>query len=384
MPTSIKRLYEANSNTTNGDVPKSLANTAKQLQSLLKEGKVKPEEISIREMFDVFCNPEGKLDMATASSARIAEAITSTGFPTVTKALLHPKVIEAYELAMGDISTLVTELPVSRPEEKIAGFNAPEGLEKVGEGMPYEESVLTEKYVMLKSSKFGRIISLTREMILFDQTGQILQRARQIGEMAGYHRAQYILEKATSVACTATGESANNSLFWDGTARTMFANTHTFDSSSYANDNLITTALSTDGISEAMYKLKKMKNQQGQYVNLGTPITLLIPPELEKTARKLLESEGDPDTADRSTNIHRGSFRILSHPLLSDTDTNDWFFGNFARQTYWGWIWPIETSEQTSTSEKAFENDIVSRYKVSYYGGCNTFDYKYVLKSEVA
>ncbi len=375
---TLRRLCESHIENAGGDVKEGQKRFAEQVSRLAVKGELKADNVSFKELFETLVNYDNSLDINTTSSQRMAEAIASTSFPVVTKQLLHPKVLDAYNLAMGDVGQLVTEIPVARDEEKLPGFTDPESLQRVGQAMPYEESVLDEKYVLLKSFKFGRIISLTREMILFDQTGQILERARRIGGMAGYHRAQYIVEKACSLACNATGEAANKSLFWNGTSRTMYADTHaSWDV--VANDNLTTTALSHDGLKAALILLRKQKNQQGQFISVN-PRFLLIPPDLEETARQLILSDRQFDVADNAINPFKGQFQIIVSSFLSDV--SDWYLGDFPRQTYWGWVWNIETSEQTSTSEKAFENDIVSRYKVGYYGGANTVDYKFVAKSE--
>ncbi len=376
---SVQNLFEAHKKDA-GSVQEGLQRTVTQISSLIKKKKINTSNVSFNELFEVLVNHDNKISLRMDSAERIAEAMASSSFPVITKQLLHPTVISAYELAYGDMGQLVTEVPVARDEEKLAGFTDPQGLERVGQLMPYEESVLDESYVLLKSFKFGRIISLSREMILFDQTGQIVERARRIGEMAGYHKAEFIIKKACSLTTTTiTGEAANKSLFYNGTSRTMYANDH----SSWdiqTNDNLITTALSTAGLKAAMILRRKVKNRVGQFVNVSLPIDLLIPPDLEETAWMLVNSEHQFDTAENAKNPYKNKFNIIISSFL--TDVEDWYIGNFARQTYWGTVWPIETSEQTSNSEKAFENDIVSRFKVSYFGGCNTVDYKFVVKSE--
>ncbi len=376
---SVQNLFEAHKKDT-GSVQEGLQRTATQISSLIKKKKINTSNVSFNELFEVLVNHDNKINLRMDSAERIAEAMASSSFPVITKQLLHPTVIGAYELAFGDMGKLITEIPVARDEEKLVGFTDPQGLERVGQLMPYEESVLDEKYILLKSFKFGRIISLSREMILFDQTGQIVERARRIGEMAGYHKAEFIINKACSLTTkTITGEGANKSLFWNGNSVTMYANDHSsFDVQT--NDNLIDTALSTVGLKAAMILKRKQKNQVGQFVNVTLPIDLLIPPDLEETAWMLVNSEHQYDTADNAKNPYKNKFNIIISSFL--TDTTDWYIGNFAKQTYWGTVWPIEISEQTSNSEKAFENDIVSRFKVSYFGGCNTSDYKYVVKSE--
>ena len=377
---AIRNILEGHIKSANGDVKEGQKRFTKQLSDLIKEGKVNAGNVSIREMFDLLVDYNRDVNLSNAKA--ISEAIASSQFPTITGELISPVVLSAYDLALGDVAQLVTEIPMTKETEKLAGFTDPESLELVKELSPYEETAVGEKYVELKAHKFGRIISVSAEAILFDQTGQIMDRARRVGENAGLHRAKYIVQKAADLACTADGLAAHNSLFYNGSAVTIFSNDHS-SIDGIANDNLITTALTAAGIDAAMGLLRRMQNTNGDYVTIN-PKFILIPPELEGTARRLFQSDLQFDLTNNNAtakNIYKNAFQIIVSPYLSDT--NDWFVGDFPRQVYWGWVWKPKVESQTSTSEKAFENDIVQRFKVSYYGGANSVDYRYVVNAQV-
>lgn len=52
------------------------------------------------------------------------------------------------------------------------------------------------------------------------------------------------------------------------------------------------------------------------------PSYLVVPIELEKTALTVMDSIGEPGTADNDANVRRGSSRVVVCPEM--TDTNDW------------------------------------------------------------
>lgn len=98
--------------------------------------------------------------------------VTTHLFQVMTGELIGRKVIEGYENTDGFIGDrLVTVIPSSLRNQKLAGFRALAGPTEVAEGHPYEESTFEEKYVTTSEAKQGRILSIQEELIAFDQTG---------------------------------------------------------------------------------------------------------------------------------------------------------------------------------------------------------------------
>ena len=60
--------------------------------------------------------------------------------------------------------------------------------------------------------------------------------------------------------------------------------------------------------------------------------------------------------------------------------TTAWFYGDFKKQFVYTEVWPLQVEQQGRDSEKAFNADVISRYKVSYYGGCGAVSNRYVVK----
>ena len=129
----------------------------------INEGKIQPEECSIKDF---------------------AEAMDTTHFPKAVGALINKKLIGAYDAFPGIGKGLVTTVPSNKQTETVVGFDEVDTPDVVSEGMPYGETGFGEKYVTATNYKYGRLISVTEETIKFDQTGQILQRAKKIGEKA--------------------------------------------------------------------------------------------------------------------------------------------------------------------------------------------------------
>ena len=65
--------------------------------------------------------------------------------------------------------------------------------------MPYQEGSVTEKYHKIKSRKWGRIVSIGEEMVKFDQTNQVMSRARRVGELAKAKQEEIIIEAIVEI-----------------------------------------------------------------------------------------------------------------------------------------------------------------------------------------
>lgn len=376
---AIREILEAKLHLTPSEPKKAEHAAADQIVRLLEDKKIKPEQVSIREVFDQFCDRDRTLDLqGEGASVRISEAMAASDFPYITGKLISSKALEAYDYALGDVGELVTEVPSKVATEDIAGFTAAENLERVELGMPYEEAVLGEKRVQIANAKFGRLISLYKESILFDQTGEMLQRASRIGDKMGIHRHRYIIEKTCSLACDATGEDADKSLVYGGTAYALFSDDHS-SIDNQTNDNSASETLSTAGITAVLALGRRLKDEQGDAL-VWIPRFILAPPELDEPAWNLYNNPERYDSSNRAMNPYKGRHKPIVSPFL--TDTNQWYIGDPAKQMRWQWVWKPTVEQQTSTSEAAFERDIVQRYKISYMGGCGATDYRYLVMSQ--
>ena len=169
-----------------------------------REVKKRPEDFSFRALWEGMVGdvadtlPRGLINL-NGNQQYTAEAIDSTMFPIATGNIITRRVIDAYNMPglVGDM--LVETMQSNLRSETIPGFSEAQSPLEVKEGDDYKEASFGEKYVTTETSKKGRIISLTEENIIFDQTGQILIRARRIGERIALEREKTILDGVTGV-----------------------------------------------------------------------------------------------------------------------------------------------------------------------------------------
>tara|TARA_R100000008_G_C3515761_1_gene131236 strand:- start:6 stop:653 length:648 start_codon:yes stop_codon:yes gene_type:complete len=182
---AIKELFRGHQNNV-ADLREAQEATAKDLGSWLEKGDVDPASLSLREMWDVFVTPQlekkGKsFDYRTSDFSEVKEEMVSSMFPFATGKLIHPAIIDQYEVDTREIRSLVREVRSDRAEEDIVGFSDGDRPRHVEEGQPYPEGQMNEKRARIRNHKFGMGMGLTVEMVRFDQTDELLNRARDTG-----------------------------------------------------------------------------------------------------------------------------------------------------------------------------------------------------------
>lgn len=329
-----------------------VANAAAVLRELLESKEVTPEGLSIKEIY---------------------EAVGTASFPQITAELISNKVIGAYENTPTIGDRLVTVFPAQFEDEKITGFTAVEQPEQVLEGATYTYTEVGEKYVQIKSTKYGKLIAITEEMIHFDRTNQILMRAQMIGEKAAYHRERAIVRKVI--------DADSDALRYNGAAaQAVYRSTASGD----LKVNLATSSPFGEAGLEAIYKLMhNMVDENGEYITINPAnLVLLVPQDLMVEALQMNNSTLVPEGSENAVNTFKGAFNsVLTSPHITAASTTSWFLGDFKRDFFWTEIWPLQTMTHVSGNEDEFKRDIKAQYKVRYFGGVGAVDHKHIYKA---
>lgn len=333
------------------------------IRDLVEEKKVDLNSLSIKGIWEACQKAEGQ-------STNVQEAIVSYSFPKITGELVNAKVIDGYEgiQLIGD--QLVTTIPARHRVETFAGFTAVDSPDEVGETEEYSQTSLTEKYVQITSKKYGEMIYISEEMIYFDQTGQIINRASEIGRLAAQWRERLILRAIQDLDTTAYYPS--------GTATAVY---------SAANDNLISTnPFGESGMEGLKIRMQRQKSDalghaDDNFVFINpADLKVLVPADLEVEAMQLANSVLVPESAENAVNVFKGMFTTLSSPYISVQSATTWYAGDFKRDAVWAEIWPLQTIAMRPGSSVEFTRDIKSAMKTRFFGGAGFLDTKHVYK----
>jgi hypothetical protein len=175
------------------------------------------------------------------------------------------------------------------------------------EGGEYRDSQIAEIVgPSLTVKTYGRLFSLTRKAIINDDLNQLRDRPAAMGRAAARTLNRSVVDQLEV-------NSGAGPVAYDGV--NLFHASH---------GNLITDALSEAGIQAAYTKLRTQTDPNGLRIALR-PWRLVIPPQLELTARRILRSEEitQPGTGLGNYNVVRGFVDYIVEDYL--TDPNDWY-----------------------------------------------------------
>ena len=370
---SIKRLYS-----------KGEKRFVATMINLINEGEITENDFSLKALYDGIGAPDLRKAKIienrhiTEKDVEITEALSTTAFPKITGALINKVVQQSYDLEYGIGDQLVTVIPSSVRDETVVGFSADMELKEVPEGMEYEEGSFGEKYHKIKNTKKGRIISLTEEMIKFDQTGQMVLQAKRVGEYAKSAREKIILNAVLEL--TSSGDLAA----WRpaGTATTLYSNTSTDPYSDDTLDNLGSEALADEtDLDTAMALFSKFTDENGIPIHVN-PKVLLVGVSLRGVANKICYSGQavEKTVPAGSKNIYTGTKVLATAFIDQELSTTAWFIGDPKKQFVYTEVFPLQVLQAKAGNSDEFKKDIIYSFKARLYGGAGAITNRYMVK----
>lgn len=199
--------------------------------------------------------------------------------------------------------------------QNVVGFG---DVPEKGEGAPYTTDLLKAGYEKrVTHTEFGLGFEVTKTALEDDRYDQLRKYAMWLAFSAGYvqeKRAANILNNGFTTETTADGLSLFN------TVHTL-AGGGTFRNRPSAEVDLSWTALR-----DAIIDLEReTKHDSGQLAAAAQDLQLIVPPDLEMLADRVVNSTNLPGSADNDRNSikARRNIQIVVNKLLTDTDA--WF-----------------------------------------------------------
>lgn len=249
----------------------------------------------------------GRVDDSTIRAAfeadRQIQASGGGGFSTISLTgilsnVANRTLLESFEAVPRVSQSIAAEIDVNDFKEvdmlRLTGSGT---FEKVGADGELKSTQLTEEKFGNKLETYGRMISLTRQMIVNDDLGAFLQIPRLIGRMSALQLESEVFSK-------------------------LLENPNSFFSA--GNKNFISgadTELGIDSLTAAEQKFLDQVDQSGNPILL-TPSVLLVPTSLKVKAQQLFrETAVDVTTTANkpqiASNPHAGKFTPLASPYLN-------------------------------------------------------------------
>lgn len=372
MAYGLKRLLEGESR-PGVSLRESRARLTAKMYDMIMSGEAPVSAFSVREAWESLVGPIGDtLDMSVSrdrillSEGRFRESELQTGmFVILAGAVLQRAIIDEFELLkmVGDM--LCDPLDSNLPVETLSGTQAIDEPRELEEGEEFPWAGYGEKAVQPPGpKKKGEMIGITAEVITHDQTGKVMDRARDISKVFAYDRERMILNSIADL----TGYKRYYPII-DGVPTQTDLYRTSATSNNWYNRNVTQKAsnpLTIDPacIDAAMQVFAARTDEKDRRITV-IPKVLLCPMAKRTTAVHLKNGTGfatQPSLGSTAMSISGpsqlkeivgGDFQVVSSAILDghpSTGTTDWYFGDPKSCFKEHRIWPI-------TVDRSLEGD---------------------------
>lgn len=350
---------------------------------LIKDGKIKIGDVSLRQIGNAVLGRE-VMDTVGESSREeevslvmrdAADPVNLQMFSNITGALVLQGVIEQFQAPefIGDQLFRAETRTKDDLIRKVGLAPIDDNALVVQEGGEYPSVKFGENYQNLpESQKRGLKIALTREMIWFDKTGQVLEMAQGVGKRLGVDREKRMLRVFLGIV-----NNYNNK----GTAR------NTYVASADPRINKHSNPLTDwSDIDDAMALFTAMTDDRstGEPI-IVNPDTIVISPFKTMTVDRILNATDVRTTTNTNTRtdgsnpIAKLKFKVLSSPWLdwllvqeaSVSAANAkqyWHIGQPKKAFTYATIWPLSVRAAAPNDIDDFERDIVMKFRADERG----------------
>lgn len=339
-------------------------------------------------------------------------AIDSSAFMGITGQLMVVEVLQPFQSEELVASRMVPTYNSPLEQEKWIGLGRPrdpgKNMLRVAEGEPFKMFGFGEEYVQTPlTRKEGGIIGLTKEAVFFDRTGQITDRAREIGNLMALSQEKellgvmiggtvdptYFVEKRQFDAAPVTLDLFQRASAGSGAYQLAYA----YPSRLYPFVNDVPDNPLTDYTAVRLadqYLTNTLDPNTGEPVVVGRPF-VFAPHTKRMDIMHMLEAEAIWKMSAGGLNTTGGintvgpnvlnriglgadqfaTSRLLKTQLmaqlanLSSAEADAiWFYGDPAEAFRYVVNWPVTVEQAPVNSEAEFTQDIIFRFKASKRG----------------
>tara|TARA_Y100001954_G_scaffold119941_1_gene129130 strand:- start:716 stop:2881 length:2166 start_codon:yes stop_codon:yes gene_type:complete len=285
-----------------------------------------------------------------------ASGVSTSDFAGVFMDASHKRLLKAYTETASTWRPWcnVVEASDFKDIHGIALSDAPD-LDLVGENGEYKTGQLKDKQESYRIGKYGKILSLTLEMIVNDDLRAFAKLPRIMGAAAKRKESDIVY-----------GLLTGNPMMADGKA--LFSADHRNLSGG--------VALSSDSLGKERAAMRKAKGMNGANIDV-TPAFLLVPTILEDNAAVILRSSSLPED-NKSAGVHNpnaGKLVPISDPRLDDASETAFYVVGDPNQVDTIEVAFLDGIEEPTIEENdEFVRDAVS-FKVRHIFGAGAVDY---------
>ena len=330
-------------------------------------------------------NPSRKSgNIAFAHLREASDAVSTAAFSNITGQLVFNMVKEAYETApLLHMELADTVKTTFLDGEKIPGIGPMgDNAEAIGEGKEYPMVGLNEEYIQTPATeKDGFIVPVTREAVIADRTGILMERAAETGRWLAINKEKKVLDTCLGVT---------NTYIRNGTASNTF-----LTAGSYINDKTGNALVDWTNIEQLELLFDAITSPNTGEPIMVHPDTIVVPTALYWTACRIVKATQIRfgDGASNSTasysevpltmGYRARNIKVLSSPYVKQrtNSSTKWFYGQPKKAFKYMEVWGIEQQTAPAMTYEDWHRDIVAQYKVSLRGIPAITDPRYMSRS---
>lgn len=338
------------------------------------------EQIRERKVRPSFKDLQDGLILTMRVNPNLTEAIASDVFNTINREVIIDAVMQGYESVPRIGRELVTVIDIKgKKEARIARAIKKSRAEETKELEEYKKGELSDEYATGALKKYGEQIILSIEAIEEDQTGTVVQEARDVGMGLAEDEEEIILNTIQD----ATGYEAYRPA---GTQTALYVAGAAESTTQAPAKNLKTSNALADwtDIDNALQLLGSKLGKSGKPIGVPSNISLLVPWALRGTAAYITRN-----TKDTRATINADAPQLLALPdgarasaWLDTQSTTTWYLGDFARQFLYLRRWALRTIAIAGSRQASLlVRDIDRIYLAQIYFGIMAKDFRTVIKN---
>lgn len=229
---------------------------------------------------------------------------TTSDFPKILGDVANKRIAEAYR-ATPRLFTLFSRERTATDFRAMhtVGATVPP-LKKVLEGAEYEYGAIVERGETYAIATYGRVISITRQLIINDNLGAIQAATQDLGRVFA---------------------NLENRVFWDlFLSNPVLSDGHALFSSAHKNLASPGSALSATSFDDGWAAIASQLDEHGEPI-AATPAYLLVPTTLQGTALRLVDELQPTDPSQTLPREYRQAITVLAEPRLRAASTTAWY-----------------------------------------------------------
>lgn len=362
------------------------------LIAAIQDGTYKPEDLSIRHLFESTvedgyeliqetCDPrvQGTVSPRRSLTRLIeSDSVNTSAFSSISGQLMITTVLKSYEEEVDPFVAMIPTVPTRMNGERIPGITEiGDKAEDVAERDAYPRVGVGEDYIDTpQTTKSGLIIEMTKEALFFDRTGLLLGMGSSVGKSLRLRRRKKAIDciidenrtvhrynrKGRGAVATYGDNSGNHD--WDN----LQASNALADWTDVDNADALLAAIRDPNTGEPLA-------MSGKTPKLIVARGLKLIAEMIRNATEILTHNGGYATSgtlyeSRGPNPYGGRFDVVSSQLFGDrlgTDTS-WFYGHPEEAFAYMENWAMTVVQAPANNEDEFNRDIAMKWKASERG----------------